>query len=136
MWPTQPPSKGLFAIASIWVSAAIVERLSYSGAETLFDVPRWRRRLGTVAFACLCRGRAGSRRRRRKPLNPHLGDGRIKRRCRGVLLGRVYSDQLQPLGFDTGLHLGVDTRTGCFSICFLILRYCSSILVGAGSIFG
>src|SRR5215467_5974077 len=71
----RPPSKGLMTPASLWYSSAAVQRLPLSRAKTVFDVPRRRGRLGTLAPAFMCCGNAHSQRHPRcNRFHSRMGD--------------------------------------------------------------
>jgi hypothetical protein len=133
----RPPSKGLTAIASIWDSGPIMQRLSYSGAKTIFYVPRRHGRLGTSVVARVrCWNVVSQQRSRRNNFNPRLGDCRGMYSCRSILPWGLYAAQLLWLRSATGFRAAQHAPAKFPSFSFHVLCHLRPISLRAGSVLG
>src|SRR5215467_12387823 len=93
--PKSPPSKGLRADTSLWDSRVLLHRLPLDVAKTVFDVPRWRGRLGAPAPAPVCWRNARSQLHPRcNCLHSQMGDCGSSHPCGILHPWGVYPDQL------------------------------------------
>lgn len=107
-----------------------------SRAETIFDVSRWRGRLGALAPTLVCCRNACSQLHPRcNRFNSYVGECRSSHPCRSILRRSVYSGQLLRLCPDTGFYGSAQARARSFSICLLTLCHRRSFPFGTGSIF-
>jgi hypothetical protein len=135
--PPQPPSKGLTAIASMWDSDAIMQRLSYSGAKTIFYVPRRHGRLGTAVIARVCCWNVVSQQHSRcNNFNSNLGDCRGIYSCRSILPWGLYAAQLLWLRSATGFRAAQYPPAKFPSFSLHVLCHRRPIPLRAGSILG